>query len=59
MTNFSGWTYSWKGNSLVTSINGTINVSYQYNSDGIRTQKTVNGVTTTYTLMEIIMLHLK
>lgn len=50
MTNFNGWTYSWSGKNLSASTNGKTNVSYQYNSDGIRTQKIVNGITTTYTL---------
>lgn len=46
------WTYTWEGgrNLIGMSKTGTI-ISYTYNKDGIRTSKTVNGVTTNYTLM--------
>lgn len=50
MTNFNGWTYTWSGKNLSSSTNGTNNVSYEYTTDGFRTHKTVNGVTTTYIL---------
>ena len=33
---------------MATATDGTTNVSYTYDSDGIRTSKTVNGVTHTY-----------
>ena len=39
------WT---NGRSLKSIIKGDLNTSYKYNKDGIRTQKTVNGKTTTY-----------
>ena len=43
-------TFTWQGRRLATAnVNGT-NLSFKYNSDGIRTQKTVNGVTTYFTL---------
>ncbi|MFT3950866.1 MAG: RHS repeat-associated core domain-containing protein [Oscillospiraceae bacterium] len=38
------------GRQLATLQNGTNSVSYKYNTDGLRTQKTVNGVVTKYTL---------
>ncbi|MFT9057370.1 MAG: hypothetical protein ABF449_12305 [Ethanoligenens sp.] len=48
---YNGWNFGWEeGNQLATAKNGSTNISYKYNSDGIRTQKTVNGVTTTYCL---------
>lgn len=48
---YNGWNFGWEeGNQLASAQNGSNNISYKYNSDGIRTQKTVNGVTTTYYL---------
>ena len=48
---FNGWTYTWTGSQLSTAVNGTTNISYTYDSNsGLRTQKTVNGITTNYTL---------
>lgn len=46
----NGWTYAWNGKNLSTASDSDNNVSYQYNADGIRTSKTVNDVTTNYTL---------
>ena len=46
----NGWTYTWQ-NSQVSGMTSTgCTISYQYNYNGIRTSKTVNGATTTYTL---------
>lgn len=50
MTGYDGWTYTWSGKNLSGSSKTGSTVSYSYNSDGIRTGKTVNGTTTTYTL---------
>ncbi len=49
MKTFMGWTLTWTDNKLQQLI-GNGNISYQYNSRNIRTSKTVNGVTTTYTI---------
>ncbi len=41
---------TWDGRELVTYTDDTLNITFKYNSNGIRTEKTVNGVTTTYYL---------
>ena len=47
----NGNTYTWtQGRRLKQITNGSDSISYEYNSDGIRTSKTVNGVTTDYVL---------
>ncbi len=48
---YDGNTYTWQNGRQLATINkdGT-NISYKYNDSGIRTQKTVNGVTTNYYL---------
>lgn len=45
-----GMTFSWAGRQLNTVNIGEDVISYTYNSNGIRTSKTVNGITTTYHL---------
>ncbi|MHB1483567.1 MAG: RHS repeat-associated core domain-containing protein [Saccharofermentanales bacterium] len=47
---FNGWTYTWDGTNLDTASNTGNSISYEYNDDGIRTSKTVNSVTTDYTI---------
>lgn len=48
---YDGWAYTWEaGRQLASMIKGTTNLSFKYNDSGIRTQMTVNGVTTKYTL---------
>lgn len=50
---YNGNTYTWQnGRQLSGIINTTnnLNITYQYNDNGIRAQKTVNGITTTYYL---------
>ena len=48
---YNGYTFTWlKGRQLATANNGTNAISFSYNSDGIRTSKTVNGTTTSYVL---------
>jgi len=48
---YDGWTYTWEaGRQLATMSKTGQNLSFKYNDSGIRTQKTVNGVTTKYYL---------
>ena len=50
--NGSSYTFTWKdGRKLATLTKGNTGVSYKYNSDGIRYEKTVNGVIHKYYLM--------
>jgi RHS repeat-associated protein len=45
------WTYTWEhGRQLKSLSNASTSLSFKYNSDGIRTEKTVNGVHTKYTV---------
>jgi RHS repeat-associated protein len=47
----NGMTMSWTRGRRLNSITSTsLNASYVYNDSGIRTSKTVNGVTTTYVI---------
>ncbi len=47
----NNWNFTWqKGRQLASATNGTDSISYGYNPEGYRTSKTVNGVTTRYTL---------
>lgn len=46
-TNYLGWTFAWGGGRrLMSARNSTNTISYHYDDNGIRTSKTVNGVTT-------------
>ena len=46
-----GISMTWKnGRQLATLTNGQTSASYDYDESGIRTKKTVNGITTTYQL---------
>ena len=48
---YNGWTYTWQqGRELASAKNSSCNISYTYNDAGLRTSKTVNGVTTNYLL---------
>jgi len=50
---YNGNEYTWQnGRELSTLVNNdkNLNISYKYNDDGIRTEKTVNGKTTKYYL---------
>ena len=49
-TSYLGWTMDWEGRRLVSAENGDNTLSYTYDASGIRTSKTVNGVTTEYLL---------
>ena len=43
------WTYTWRhGRQLASASNGTTNVSYTYDADGLRTGKTVGSTATKY-----------
>ncbi|WP_198949149.1 RHS repeat-associated core domain-containing protein [Lottiidibacillus patelloidae] len=48
---YDNYTYSWEAGNQLGGISGNgITTSFKYNDSGIRTEKTVNGVTTTYRL---------
>lgn len=47
---YDGSTFEWDNNKLSGISNTNNTIDYQYNAAGIRTSKTVNNVTTTYTL---------
>nr|WP_319489342.1 RHS repeat-associated core domain-containing protein [uncultured Caproiciproducens sp.] len=42
--------FTWEGRQLKSSIVNSQNIEYTYGSNGIRTGKTINGVTTNYSL---------
>lgn len=47
---YDGWTYTWEqGRQLKSMAKGTSVLNFKYNSIGLRTEKTVNGVPTKYT----------
>ena len=47
--NGTRWAFTWEnGRSLATATNGTTNISYAYDADGLRTAKVVDGVTHNY-----------
>ena len=49
--NGENYTFTWQnGRQLASTSKGTTNVTYKYNSDGIRYEKTVNGVVHKYYL---------
>ncbi|MNS66799.1 tRNA nuclease WapA precursor [compost metagenome] len=51
MTSFDGASFTWEMGRQLASITKTgLNIQYKYNDSGIRTSKTVNGVTTNYYL---------
>ncbi len=45
---YKGYTLKWTGRKLDSLSKSGLNVTYKYDSDGIRTSKTVNGVKYTY-----------
>ena len=49
-TSYLGWSFDWTGRSLTGATKGSQTLSFTYNSDGIRTSKTVNGTKTEYLL---------
>lgn len=49
LTYRDGWNFTWEnGRKLATAEKSGYTVSYEYNADGLRTEKTVNGETTKY-----------
>ncbi|MBZ9686147.1 hypothetical protein G9F72_007355 [Clostridium estertheticum] len=49
---YNGYTYTWEEGCQLATMSGNGNtIAYKYNDSGIRTQKTVNGVTKTYNLV--------
>jgi len=49
---YNGYAYTWeRGRQLAGMTGNGKTISYKYNASGIRTQKIVNGVTTTYHLV--------
>ena len=48
--NGNAYTFTWEGRRLVGAVKGSNTVSFTYDDNGIRTSKTVNGVTHTYYL---------
>ena len=48
MTELNGFDFTWDGRRLTEAISLDKNISYTYNSNGIRTIKTINGITTYY-----------
>ena len=49
-TGYLGWSFDWTGRSLTGATKDSQTLSFTYNSDGIRTSKTVNGTKTEYLL---------
>lgn len=48
--NGTRWTFTWEnGRNLATATDGTTNISYAYDADGLRTSKTVGGTVHYYT----------
>ena len=48
--NRNSYTFTWSGRRMTSAVTGGKTMSFTYNDEGIRTSKTVNGVTTTYYL---------
>ena len=46
--NGTSYTFTWDGRRLTSAVTSSKTMSFAYNDEGIRTSKTVNGVTTTY-----------
>ena len=46
--NGTSYTFTWNGRRLVGATKGNMQMSFAYNDEGLRTSKTVNGVTTNY-----------
>ncbi len=52
MTELNGYTFGWTNRRLTTATSADTNISYTYNHNGIRTSKTINGITTYYEVDE-------
>ena len=46
--NGTAYTFTWEGRRLVGAVKGSNTMSFEYNDEGIRKSKTVNGVETVY-----------
>ena len=46
--NGTSYTFTWEGRRLVGAVSGSNTMSFEYNDEGIRTSKIVNGVETIY-----------
>ena len=49
-TSYLGWNMTWQGRQLASAAKDGKSLSFTYDANGIRTSKTVNGVTTEYFL---------
>jgi RHS repeat-associated protein len=47
-TSYRGYTFGWRGKQLVNASDGTRTITFEYNEDGLRQKKTVNGLDTNY-----------
>ncbi|MEE1025760.1 MAG: RHS repeat-associated core domain-containing protein [Acutalibacteraceae bacterium] len=52
MTALNGYNFTWTNRRLTSVVNEDTNISYTYNHNGIRTSKTINGITTYYVVDE-------
>ena len=52
MTSLNGYTFGWTNRRLTSATSTDNSISYTYNHDGIRTSKTINGITTYYVVDE-------
>ena len=52
LTSHNGYTFGWTSRRLSSAVSEDANIAYTYNHNGIRTTKTVNGVTTYYDVDE-------
>jgi len=57
---YDGWTFAWRAGRQLVSMNKTgTSASFDYNADGLRVRKTVNGTVTDYTLHGKQVVHMK
>ena len=52
LTSLNGYTFGWTNRRLTSATSTDNSISYTYNYDGIRTSKTINGITTYYVVDE-------
>ncbi len=50
LTYYDGTVFTWEGRQMQSATVGNQALQFQYNADGYRTSKTVNGVKTVYVL---------
>ena len=60
LTSYNGWVYEWEaGRQLKRQVqNGETDVRYEYDQNGMRVRKTVNGIATNYTYNGTRLVHL-